>query len=102
MKTDLPFLEIENEPRRVEVTFDGKQYALPEGGNLAAGLLAAGVTRLRNSRVSGVPRSAYCMMGVCFDCLVEIDGTTRQACLEEVRAGMVIVPSGSEMAHEDG
>jgi NADH dehydrogenase/NADH:ubiquinone oxidoreductase subunit G len=31
------------------------------------------------------------MMGVCFDCLVEIDGVpNQQACLTAVREGMVI------------
>ncbi len=102
VKTDLPFLEIDDDRPRVEVTYDGNRYQLPEGGNLAAGLLAAGVTRLRYSRVSGLSRSAYCMMGVCFDCLVELDGTTKQACLEEVRAGMVVMPSGAEMERNDG
>jgi NADH dehydrogenase/NADH:ubiquinone oxidoreductase subunit G len=30
------------------------------------------------------------MMGACFDCLVEIDGIQRQACMLSVAAGMVI------------
>ena len=41
--------------------------------------------------VTSAPRAPYCMMGVCFECLVEIDGKpSRQACLTPVRDGMVI------------
>ncbi len=41
--------------------------------------------------VTGSARGPYCMMGVCFDCLVEIDGEgNRQACMIEARDGMVV------------
>ncbi|NUT16777.1 MAG: (2Fe-2S)-binding protein [Cupriavidus sp.] len=54
-----------------------------------AGTLRRGVTRFRNSPVSGEPRAPYCMMGVCFECLMEIDGQpSRQSCLVTVREGM--------------
>ena len=54
-------------------------------------LLAAGETSLRDTPISGAPRAPYCMMGVCFDCLMEIDGVgNRQACLTPVAAGMQV------------
>lgn len=77
----------------VRVTFRGQVVDLPAGENLAAALLAAGVTVFRNTPVSGAPRAPFCMMGACYDCLVEIDGTTRQACMLEVSEGMVIEPA---------
>jgi NADH dehydrogenase/NADH:ubiquinone oxidoreductase subunit G len=41
--------------------------------------------------VSGAPRAPYCLMGVCFECLVTVDGVgSRQGCLVPVREGMVI------------
>ncbi|MEW9922389.1 (2Fe-2S)-binding protein [Marimonas sp. MJW-29] len=89
MKTASPFLELETGPR-VEVSFDGATLSLPEGANLAAALLAAGVGTFRTTPVSGAPRGPFCMMGACFDCLVEIDGVLRQACMIEVAAGMQI------------
>ncbi|WP_372886326.1 (2Fe-2S)-binding protein [Shimia sp.] len=76
--------------RRVGVTFDGRALQLPEGQNLAAALLAAGIGRFRDTPVSGAPRGPFCMMGACYDCLVLIDGCTRQACQTEVRDGLVI------------
>ena len=58
---------------------------------MAAALLAAGVTRFRSTPVSGAPRAPYCMMGVCFEWLLEIDGVAnRQACLVPVEPGMKI------------
>ena len=41
---------------------------------MSAAMLAAGVGRTRTTPVSGAPRLPYCMMGVCFDCLVTVDG----------------------------
>ena len=89
MKRALPFLEMEDTPR-VQVSFGGQTYDLPEGANLAAALLAAGVAVFRNTPVSGAPRGPFCMMGACFDCLVEIEGVVRQACMIEVAPGLQI------------
>lgn len=89
MKTDLPFLELDDGPK-VRIVFDGQPLELTEGANLAAALLAAGVQVFRQTPVSGAPRAPFCMMGACFDCLVEVDGVTRQACMLEVVEGMEI------------
>jgi predicted molibdopterin-dependent oxidoreductase YjgC len=89
VKTASPFLELEDS-RRVRIHFDGQPLDVAEGANLAAALLAAGVTGFRHTPVSGAPRGPYCMMGACFDCLVEIDGVVRQACMLEVSEGMRI------------
>lgn len=75
----------------VTVTFNGEPLQVPAGSSVAAALLAAGVKRFRNSPVSGVARAPYCMMGVCFECLLEIDGEpNRQSCLVTLEAGMSI------------
>lgn len=89
MKTASPFRELE-EGARVRVSFDGRPLDLPDGANLAAALLAAGVSVFRRTPVSGAPRAPFCMMGACFDCLIEIDGVVRQACMLEVVEGMQI------------
>ena len=94
MKPVSPFLELEAAPR-VQVSFDGAPYDLPEGANLAAALLAAGVGVFRYTPVSGAPRGPFCMMGACFECLVDIDGVVRQACMIEVTQGLQITrPQG--------
>jgi predicted molibdopterin-dependent oxidoreductase YjgC len=76
---------------RVRVTIDGRPVAVRAGDSVAAVMLALGLPDCRTTPVSGQPRAPYCMMGVCFDCLVTIDGVgNRQACLIEVREGMRI------------
>ena len=89
MKTASPFHELESGPR-VDVTWDGTPLRLPDGANLAAALLAAGVDVFRHTPVLGAPRAPFCMMGACFDCLVEVDGVTRQACMMDVTEGLEI------------
>ncbi|MEX3955501.1 (2Fe-2S)-binding protein [Trinickia sp. EG282A] len=75
----------------VTVELDGTPIPVPSGCSVAAALLAAGLVRFRGTPVSGAPRAPYCMMGVCFECLMEIDGEpNRQTCLIEVRDGMKI------------
>ena len=76
---------------RVTVTIDGEEVRVPAGETVAAAALIHGLSPFRTSAVSGAPRAPYCMMGVCFDCLVEIDGTpNRQACQVRVAEGMAI------------
>jgi len=61
------------------------------GASAAAAVFAAGFDNIREMPVSGSERGPYCLMGVCFDCLVEIDGVAnRQGCMIEVRPGMRI------------
>ncbi len=75
----------------VAVTIDGKPHHAREGDSVAAAILAAGLARSRTTPVSGAPRGPFCMMGVCFDCLVVIDGVgNRQGCLVRVADGMAI------------
>jgi len=75
----------------VRLTLDGKPVEARAGDTVAAALLAAGIETFRTTPVSGAPRAPYCMMGVCFDCLVTIDGVgNRQACLVRVTDGMAI------------
>ena len=71
--------------------FDGEPMVTPAGRSVAAALLAGSVPVFRRTPVSGSGRAPYCMMGVCFDCLVEIDGVpNRQACLVPIREGMEV------------
>ena len=75
----------------VTVRFHDQPITAPAGTSVAAALLMSGVAPFRETPVSSAPRAPYCMMGVCFECLVEIDGIpNRQACLVPVRDGMVV------------
>ena len=75
---------------RVVVTLDGRPVIAYEGESVAALLLAEGITATRVTR-GGEPRGVYCGMGVCFDCLVVVDGVPNtRACVTWVCEGMVV------------
>ena len=77
----------------LRITFNGTEIPATEGETVAAALLAAGILALRETPITGAPRAPYCLMGICFECLVQIDGTpNRQACMTIVRDGMAITP----------
>jgi predicted molibdopterin-dependent oxidoreductase YjgC len=74
---------------RIAFTFDGRPLSAMKGDTLAAALLSAAVMTFRTTPVSGSPRGPYCMMGVCFECLVSVDGrSNQQACVVMVEEGM--------------
>jgi predicted molibdopterin-dependent oxidoreductase YjgC len=75
----------------VPIMIDGVPFDARAGDSVAAALLAAGVATFRTTSISAAPRGPYCLMGTCFDCLVDIDGQpNRQVCLMRVAPGMRI------------
>ncbi|MET7607790.1 (2Fe-2S)-binding protein [Streptomyces avermitilis] len=73
------------------VTFDGREIEALPGQTVAAALWSAGVTAWRTTRGEGRPRGVFCGIGVCFDCLLSVNGVPNQrACLVRVRPGDVI------------
>ena len=78
----------DDEPQ-VIFEFEGESLMARRGDSVAAALLAGNHWTFRTTPVNGAARGPFCMMGSCFDCLVEIDGVAnRQACMIEVREGM--------------
>ena len=90
MNPDSKYRKIDPQGDEVKVRFESTELRLPLGENLAGALLVAGVMPFRHTPVSGAPRGPFCMMGACYDCLVEIEGVNRQACMVQVTAGMEI------------
>ena len=88
----MPFRRVHDGPvRAVPVTIDGRPFEAQAGDTVAAALLAAGGGPTRVANTTGAPRAPYCMMGVCFECLVTVDGVgNRQGCLIPVAEGMAI------------
>ena len=75
----------------VAVVVEGRTIVVPAGASAAAAVLAAGFDSIRETPGEGSERAPYCMMGVCFDCLAEIDDVpNRQSCMVEVRPAMQI------------
>jgi predicted molibdopterin-dependent oxidoreductase YjgC len=75
----------------VSITIDGVPTSAEEGEPLAAVLLRTPPFFSRVTPVSGSIRAPYCMMGACFECLVELDGeTSTRSCLSRVQDGMIV------------
>jgi 2Fe-2S iron-sulfur cluster binding domain len=75
----------------VAIEVEGRTIRVPQGASAAAAVLLAGLSSIRDTGIGGGERAPYCMMGVCFDCLAEIDGVpNRQSCMVAVRPGMRI------------
>ena len=82
--------EIEDQ-NKVTIDFEGSPLEVRAGETVSAAILAAGTDYTRTSAICGVHRAPYCQMGICFECLMEIDGVpNRQACMIEVREGMKV------------
>ena len=76
----IPRRDDEDSRSLVTIFIEGKPIQVPTGEMVAAAVLASGL---------GWVRMPYCLMGVCFECLMEIDGVPNsQACMTRVREGM--------------
>ncbi|MBU6497096.1 MAG: (2Fe-2S)-binding protein [Rhodospirillales bacterium] len=83
------FRRFDKDDTPLEFFFEGRRVTARLGDTVAAALLAGGAGPFRLTPASRAPRAPYCLMGLCFDCLVEIDGVAnRQACMVPVASGM--------------
>lgn len=74
---------------RVTFTFNGASCQATPGESLAAALLSSGARSLRRSGRTGESRGIYCGIGLCFDCIVTVDGQPNvRACMTLAADGM--------------
>ena len=74
--------------------FNGKKFTGAAGQSVAAALIANGQRELRKTRFGEEPRSIFCGIGICFDCVVAINGVANQrACLIEISNDMKVESS---------
>jgi predicted molibdopterin-dependent oxidoreductase YjgC len=75
----------------VRITLDGRGITAIVDQSIAAVLMADGVRSWRTTRGEGSPRGLFCGIGMCFDCLVELNGVPNvRACLTRVQDGDVV------------
>lgn len=80
----------------VQFLFDGAPIPAAAGQSVGAALIAAGHRSWRTTRFGGEPRGIFCGIGICFDCLVTVNGQpNRRACL-------VIASDGDQVSTQDG
>ena len=78
----------------VEFSFEGEAVTAYAGDSIAMALWAADAAAVRNSSRDGEPRGVLCNMGICYECLVVVDGESVRSCTTPVRAGMVVTRGG--------
>lgn len=79
-----------------ELELDGAVVPFRPGQTVGAALMAHGVVSWRTTRVGGALRGLFCGIGVCFDCLVDIDGHPNQ------RACLVVAEDGMRVTTQEG
>jgi len=77
--------------KQVKFTFNGKPISCEEGQSIAAAMIAVGNRELRTTRFGDEPRSIFCGIGVCYDCVVVVNGVANQrSCLIEAKDAMKV------------
>ena len=77
--------------QKITFTFNGQDVSCESGQSIAAALIANGNRELRSTRLGDKPRSIFCGIGVCFDCVVVIDGVANQrSCVIAAKQGMKV------------
>jgi len=84
-----------NDSEAIAIMVDGEAVPAYPGETVATALLASGRLVLRHTERLHAPRGEFCGMGICFDCLVTVDGQPSvRACMTPVQDGMVIATGG--------
>ena len=74
------------------ITLDGERLEGIAGQSIAGVILASGRLGFRRTSSAGRPRGIFCGIGVCFDCIVEVDGARDvRACQRRAVDGNVVI-----------
>ena len=77
--------------RRFEIEVDGHPVEAYEGETIAAALVASGRRVVRYTPKRNEPRGLYCGIGMCFDCVMTVDGVPNvRICTTPAKPGMRI------------
>lgn len=86
--------------KKIRLKVDGKSVAAYEGETVHAALTAAGIRRLKDSKLNHTKlnraRGVFCGMGICYECLVTINHIPDQ------RACMTLVEDQMEIHTDEG
>lgn len=95
-------LATDNNAPSVTIVVNGTPHSVSNDLSVAAALLTLGPAAIRRNLADNSARGPYCMMGVCFECLVEIDDVPNvQSCMVQVAEGMRInTVNATETCHD--
>lgn len=85
--------------RPLTILVDGEPVTGTAGQTIAGVLLGVGRRQWRTTASDGAPRGVFCGIGVCFDCLVEVNGLRDvRACLRRAQDGDIVTRQGGPEA----
>ena len=85
----------------IHLIINNKTVEVAKGTTVAAAVLSHGLSYTRTTAVSGAKRAPFCMMGVCFECLMVINGQPNQrGCSTYVEDGMTVEIQQGAVAYE--
>ena len=92
MQADSQFKRLPSKDQdTVEIVINGEKVLAQANDTVANAILLSGSKAFRHTPISGSLRAPYCLMGVCFECLVQVNGTSNvQGCMTLVEPGMQI------------
>ena len=85
--------------QEIHFQVDGQSVVAYEGETIATALVAAGVRAFRRT-AEGKPRGLFCGIGMCFDCVINLDGRNVRACLTPAREGMIVITGAARTAEQ--
>lgn len=87
------FKRLDKDPENlITIHINGQPFEVPAGETVAAAVLtSSSLSHTRTTVISNSPRAPFCLMGVCYECLMTINGKSSQrACKVQVEQGMNI------------
>lgn len=83
----------------VTIMVDGTPVTGITGQSIAGIVMACDQLELRRTASADRPRGVFCGIGVCFDCLVEVNGVQDvRACQRKAREGDTVITSHTAAA----
>ncbi|MBW1697191.1 MAG: (2Fe-2S)-binding protein [Deltaproteobacteria bacterium] len=82
--------------RQFEIEVDGETIVAYEGETIAAALIAAGRRTFRRTAKKKHPRGMYCGIGLCFECMMVING------IPNTRACQTLATPGCRVETQEG
>ena len=82
--------------RQFEIEVDGEKIVAYEGETIAAALLAAGRRTFRRTPHKNHPRGVYCGIGLCYECMMVING------VPNTRACQTLASPGCRVETQEG
>ncbi len=82
---------VANDKKEISFTFNNIQYKAKKGDSIATALFENDIRVNRKTFENKSPRGSFCFMGVCFECLVTVNGASGiQGCKKKLEEAMEI------------